>query len=231
MSDTLLDLSEKAAASAPLPAHARVYHDLRAQILFGELAPGEPVTIQGLCERLSAGTTPVREAIRRLCAEGALEMRGNRRICVPDLAPEALADIMLIRRTVEPELARRATKRVTSQQIEDLEIRDRELDETILRGDLHGYLRANYIFHRSIYRIAQAPVLADFADLAWLRFGPSLRVVCGRVGTTGLPDRHKEILDAMRKGDADGAAEALRRDTEQGMALIAEPTARAARFD
>ncbi len=51
---------------AKLPDHQRVYRKLRDMILFGELAPGQPVTIQGLVSTLDVGMTPVREAIRRL---------------------------------------------------------------------------------------------------------------------------------------------------------------------
>ena len=56
------------ADSAGLPTHEVVYRRLRDMILFGELAPGQPVTIQGLVERLEVGMTPVREALRRLMA-------------------------------------------------------------------------------------------------------------------------------------------------------------------
>ena len=49
---------------AKLPAHEVVYRKLRARVLFGEMAPGEAVTIQGIAEALGAGITPVREAIR-----------------------------------------------------------------------------------------------------------------------------------------------------------------------
>ena len=69
---------------------------------------------------------------------------------------------------------------------------------------------------------AGAPVTAEIVDRLWLRFGPSMRVVCGRFGTLNLPDRHAEILTALEHRDADAAAEAMRRDVAQGMKLILE---------
>ena len=51
-----------------IPAHETVYRKLRDLVLFGEIAPGQAVTIQGLTDQLDAGMTPVREAIRRLIA-------------------------------------------------------------------------------------------------------------------------------------------------------------------
>ena len=63
------DLTDKAALTAKklatkVPTHELTYVRLRDMILFGQLAPGQPVTIQGLIAELGAGMTPVREAIR-----------------------------------------------------------------------------------------------------------------------------------------------------------------------
>ena len=63
-----------------IPEHEAIYLRVRDAIMFGELVPGQSVTIQGLTETIGAGMTPVREAIRRLTSEGALLALGNRRI-------------------------------------------------------------------------------------------------------------------------------------------------------
>jgi DNA-binding GntR family transcriptional regulator len=55
------------------------------------------------------------------------------------------------------------------------------------------------------------------AQSLWLRFGPSLRVVCARFGTESLPDRHGEALAAMRAGDALALGQAIRNDIAQGV--------------
>lgn len=207
---------------ARLPAHEIVYRKLREQILFGEIAPGEPVTIQGLTARLDAGMTPVREAIRRLTAEGALKFLGNRRVIVPHLTAENIEEIIIARQCLEGELGRRASGHVNSDNLKDLMALDRELDSAITRGDLQAYLEFNYRFHALIYSMAEAPILADLAEGLWLRFGPSLRVVCGRVGTQNLPDKHKDLLAALQAGDAEGAAKASLEDMMQGMEQVRE---------
>ncbi|MEM6657636.1 MAG: GntR family transcriptional regulator, partial [Pseudomonadota bacterium] len=68
---------------------------------------------------------------------------------------------------------------------------------------------------------ADALILSDLVERLWLRFGPSLRVVCGRFGTQSLPDRHKDIIAALRDRDAEKAALATAQDIEQGMELMA----------
>ncbi len=206
--------------AAKPPAHQTVYQTLREQILFGELAPGQAVTIQGLVANLGAGMTPVREAIRRLTAEGALEFQGNRRVCVPILSIANIEELIFARQAIEPELAHRATQRATVEVLDILEEIDEKLDSAISRGDVGAYLKQNYAFHSKLYAVADSPILTEMADGLWLRYGPSLRVVCGRMGTQNLPDRHKETLDAMRDGDAKAAARAIREDVMQGMEQI-----------
>ncbi|MDO6479758.1 GntR family transcriptional regulator [Shimia thalassica] len=203
-----------------IPAHQQVYFKLREQILFGELAPGQPVTIQGLVENLDAGMTPVREAIRRLTAEGALEFQGNRRVTVPTPTPGGIEELIYARQAIEPELVRRAAKIITADDIESLTKIDNDLDAAITRGDVGAYLRHNYAFHAKLYAVAQSPILTEIADGLWLRFGPSLRVVCGRIGTQNLPDEHKETLQALSDGDGARAAEAIRQDVMQGMQQV-----------
>lgn len=203
-----------------LPAHEVIYRQLRDLVLFGDLAPGQAVTIQGLSERLVAGMTPVREAIRRLIAEGALEFQGNRRVSVPLLTADNISELIYARQWLDPYLTLRATERASLEDLDWLAELDDELDRAILRGDLRVYLELNYRFHKRLYEIAQAPILADVADGLWLRFGPSLRVVCGRMGTQNLPDKHKDMLAAMHARDAEAAARAIREDVIQGMEQV-----------
>lgn len=199
------------------PAHQQVYRQLRDLILFGEMAPGQAVTIQGLVAQLGAGMTPVREAIRRLTAEGALEFQGNRRVSVPLLSAANISELIFARQAIEPQLTVLATQRATSRDIAELTAIDLLLDEAIASGDVRAYLEQNYRFHSKLYAIADAPILAELSDGLWLRYGPSLRVVCGRMGTQNLPDQHKETLVAMRAKDAEAAAQAIRDDVIQGM--------------
>lgn len=203
-----------------LPAHELIYRQLRDQVLFGDLAPGQAVTIQGLTDSLGAGMTPVREAIRRLIAEGALEFQGNRRVSVPVLSADNISELILARQWLDPHLTLRATERASLKDLDALTVLDESLDHAIASGDLRGYLELNYRFHQTIYRIAAAPILAEMAEGLWLRFGPSLRVVCGRIGTQNLPDKHKDMLASMHARDAETAAKAIRDDVIQGMEQV-----------
>lgn len=203
-----------------IPTHEVIYTRLRDMILFGMLEPGQPVTIQGLTAGLDAGMTPVREAIRRLAAEGALLPQGNRRVAVPRLSASDIDQIAFARLSIEPHLAALAAPAITPGLIARLEKIDAEVDASIRADDVPSYLESNHAFHFAIYEAAGAGVLLDIARSLWLRFGPSLRVVSSRSGATELPDSHKEALAAMRSGDAAGLSRAIARDIGQGIEQV-----------
>lgn len=200
-----------------IPSHEVTYARLRDMILYGHLAPGAPVTIQGLIAELDAGMTPVREAIRRLTAEGALLPQGNRRVAVPELSAELLEQVAFARLAIEPKLAELAAPKLTGAQIERLEAIDGAVNRAIAVGNLPDYLAANHAFHFALYEAAEAPVLLDLARSLWLRAGPSLRAVIDRYGREAAPDLHREALAAMRAGDAKALARAIMEDIQQGV--------------
>jgi DNA-binding GntR family transcriptional regulator len=212
------------------PAHQLAYLRLREMVLFGDLPPGAAVTIEGLVARLELGMTPVREAIRRLIAEGALTLLGNRRVCVPRLSAAAVSDLGYARTAIETRLAQQAMARSDDGLIAQLQTTDHALDRAIAAGDIPAYLRLNHDFHFQLYARAGSDVLMGVAASLWLQVGPSLRVVChgpegtGALGADGLPlhqpDNHKRALDALATGNAPALAAAIADDIAQGVANI-----------
>lgn len=208
------------ATPAKQPEHQIVYQRLREMILCGELEPGQAVTIQGLIGTLGAGMTPVREAIRRLTSEGALEFQGNRRVSVPVLTLPQLDELAFARLALEPQLAFWGAEKVSTEQIARLTEIDNEVNHAIARGDVKAYLTKNHQFHAELYAASGATIMISIADTLWLRMGPSLRVMCGRFGTSNLPDMHEDALSALRDGDAARVRDAIHADIAQGFDQI-----------
>lgn len=203
-----------------LPTHEVIYRRIRDMVLFGDLAPGQPVTLHGLTGSLGVSTTPVREAVRRLTAEGALEHRGKRRVGVPVLDGARLDELEYARLAIEPRMAELACKYLTGKDIDALEDIDDALNAAILAGHALDYIRLNHDFHFTLYRHSGAQILLTLADSLWLRFGPLSRVICGRFGTGRMADRHEEAVAALRAGDAAAAGRAIAADIRQGFALM-----------
>lgn len=204
-----------------IPEHEAIYIRLRNMVLFGELAPGQAVTILGLRDTLGAGMTPVREAIRRLTAEGALERADNRRVRVPYMTADALDELYFARIALEPRLARIAAERHGPALADSLQVIDQTLDQAILSGDIRGYLEYNYKFHFCLYEAAGAEVLLRLVASLWLRIGPSLRIMGGRTGTRHLPDKHAAAIAAIRANAPHQVEQLIEEDLRQGMDQVA----------
>ncbi len=200
-----------------MPDHEKAYRALRDMILYGELMPGQAVTIQGLVETLGMGMTPIREAIRRLTSQGALAFKGNRRVWVPLLSVSEWDEIAFVRLSVEPRLAYMSVENMKDSDVQRLKSIDDNLNQAIADGDVRGYLEWNTVFHKELYALSGAGVLISIADMLWLRGGPSLRVLLGRYGTANLPDKHAEALEAMRARDGTALAAAIAADITQGI--------------
>lgn len=214
--------SSSAPSKAGKPAHEIAYQEIKKRILYGEFSPGRPVTLQGIADDLKLSLTPIRESVRRLIAERALEFHGNRRISVPEMSYERLEEIYAIRLLLEPELAFRAAGHTTSKKTDELEEIDSRLDDAIAAGDVRKYLEYNFQFHETLYNLKHSEVFFPVVESLWLQFGPSLRVVSGRYGASGFSDQHKRVISGLRNNDPEAVRMAVREDIDQGLKLITE---------
>ncbi len=210
----------RARKCAKLPAHETVYRRIRDKILFGDLAPGQSVTIQGLEAEFGVSMTPVREAIRRLTAEGALQFQGNRRVLVPRIDAAGFAELTFARSEIEPRLAQMAARRMTPETIQQLRAIDDDLNLSIETGDVKGYMRHNHRFHFTLYGQAHSRILLPMAEALWLQFGPLYRIISGKYGTANLEDQHDEALLALAANDENATAKAILEDISQGFEIV-----------
>lgn len=207
--------------AADLPTHERAYRALRTRILHGELAPGQAVTLRGMAEALGVSVTPVREAVRRLIAERALEMTPTGRVLAPVLDRAALGALCTARALLEPELAVRAIPHVDDKLLTRLHNIDVLLEMALKTGQPEQYVRTNTAFHAALYAAAGAPALLALVESVWLQLNPAMRVLTGRAGTAALADHHAEAMVALAARDADALRAAIRADVAQAQALLA----------
>jgi DNA-binding GntR family transcriptional regulator len=205
---------------APPPVHDRVYAALRAAIMTGRVVPGRGVTLRGLAAELGTSPMPVREAIRRLSAERALEVRANRRVYVPTMTRERCEDIRAARLLLEPVLAERALAGIDARRLSAIRAEDDAVGAALAAGDVETYMAANRTFHFLIYDAMPAPVMRPLVESLWLQFGPFMRIVHARLGPSVAVDHHEEAIAAIAAGEADALKRAIADDIRAGMALI-----------
>lgn len=212
--------AEPAGGSDDIPIHEQVFRELRRQILFGGFLPGRAITLRGLASSLGVSPMPVREAVRRLIAERALELHGNRRVSIPAMTPDKFSQIAFARSVLEPELAARALPSFGSRELRRLREIDAKVDRSMKAGDLEGYMRANHAFHFTIYRLSGADTLLALVESVWLQFGPFMRTVYGRYGTSNLDDQHRRAIAAIAANNEKELRDAIDEDIRQGFQFI-----------
>ena len=97
---------DETAAGDDAPLHDRVYRSLRDALITGRIVPGRAVTLRGLAQSLGVSPMPVREAIRRVSAEGGLVVGPNRRVWVPAMDADRFDELVAARSLLEPMRAR-----------------------------------------------------------------------------------------------------------------------------
>ena len=205
------------ARPSDLAAHERLYRALRVQVMHGELAPGQALTIRGIGASFGVSMTPAREAVRRLVAEGALTLSSSGRISTPALSNERIEELAAIRALLEPELASRALPRAHMALIERLQTINASNAEAVAKHDAVAYIRTNLEFHRTLYLRAQAPAMLAMVETVWLQLGPTMRAVYGRLKRSEAPPHHRMIIAALKAGDEPSLRLALRTDVTQGL--------------
>jgi DNA-binding GntR family transcriptional regulator len=200
--------------------NSAVYAELRQRLVTGRMAPGHELSTRSIAAELGVSQTPVRDALSRLAAEGAVSIRSKRRVRVPPMTSERFDDLLNCRVTLETEAAILALPHLTAQHVDELRKIDAELDAAIAKGDPDAYMSANYRFHFTLYRASGRATLIQLIETVWLQFGPFMRVVYGRLGNAHLHDNHQAAITAILAKDADALRAAITADITDGMALI-----------
>ena len=199
----------------------RVYRQIKAMIINGEIEPGEAVTIQSLSDAFQVSAMPVREALRRLMAEQALTVLTGRSVGVPPLSPERLADLRRVRGEIEGVAIRWAAEKMTPTELRELTCLVAMMEEAEARSDSKLYVSANHHFHFRIYRLAGSPTLLAMIESLWLQISPYFHVLRGSGNWHSANVAHRRILEALAKGDGPTAAVALRRDIDDAATILA----------
>jgi DNA-binding GntR family transcriptional regulator len=206
-------------AGGPL-LHASVYEELRRRLITGKIVPGVGLSTRGLALELGVSQMPVRDALSRLSAEGAVVIRSKRKIEVPPMTPDRFADLLACRLLLEPDAAVSALPHLDAAAIRRLRKIDADLDRAIEPGDVIAYMECNFAFHFGLYRANGRAILNRLIETLWLQFGPFMRTVYGYYGAVKLVDQHRLALDALEAGDATALWRAIASDISDGMGLI-----------
>jgi len=192
----------------------KAYNYVRQRTLHGIYGAGIRITEQEIADATGVSRTPVREALRRLQAEGLLELVPNQGAAVTEWSLDTITDIFELRGLLEPYGAARAAERITAPEIKELkELAQKQYDESVRRAS--GYIKRignlNSLFHRALQEfsgnarlVAMLPALID-APLVMKTFARYEEVELVRSAS-----HHLEIVSALEARDALWASSVMR---------------------
>jgi DNA-binding GntR family transcriptional regulator len=189
------------------PEHGvSVYELLREDIISGRLRSNERLKVADLAAQYSTSTNPVREALQQLRGEGFVVIEPNRGARVRDIDEDFVRDIIEIEMLIEPALTRWYVSIVTDADIAELEAVQDEIEALNFADQWrHGLLDTR--FHQLIYDRHYNRHAAEL----WWKHREILRAISRRYPTSlsrrvAVLQEHRELIDCIRRQDADGAA-------------------------
>jgi GntR family colanic acid and biofilm gene transcriptional regulator len=189
----------------------QVYGSLRLGMMRGAIQPGARLTIRTLSEELGVSPTPVREALKRLDADGALASHNKSAFIVYEPNRRQFEELFEIRLSLECQAIRRATEHVGPADIERLR-RINQGYRTVVEADrrtVPDILAENFRFHFEIYKLSGSATLVSLIETLWLRIGPTLHRYTPADGNLSF---HSQMIEALELKDPEMAVQALQND-------------------
>jgi DNA-binding GntR family transcriptional regulator len=193
----------------------QIYDRLRQGLVSGAYRPGEALSSRVLAELLGVSAMPVREALTRLTAEGALELTSSRTLRVRILTAEDFDELTAIRLSLEPMAAFRAAKQAGAAERKAADKCYTATCRAAESGVIDAYLTTNAEFHRAIYAAAGWPILSGAIERLWMIVGPSIRACVPDARHIGVSmQAHAAARVALHARDGIALARAITEDIQ-----------------
>lgn len=194
------------------PVSASAYRLIRDAILHGRLAPGTRINEVELAQAWSISRTPVRDALRRLEAEGLVEAVLGRGMVVPSLGRADVDELYELREVLEGLAARRAAERATSEFAARLNTYLKAYGTALKQGDVDRLLAVDDDFHTSVAGMSGNGRLERAIDTIRVQIHPIRLRVIGVKGRPAKSFREMAKLTAAIRARAAVRAEAAMRE-------------------
>lgn len=199
----------------------RVYSSLREDILFNRLPPGAPLAETAVAAALNVSRGPVREALRRLDAEGLVTVTPRRGAVVSSFTPEEFLDAYRVREALEVLAIRLATLHLSEANLTELERLHEDMLGYAEAEDIDGFFTANAAFHATFVNASQNKKLQEiYRPLVNQMRRYRLSSLSLRGGMLRSCEEHGNILEAVKQKNADEAARLLRAHIQVPQAIL-----------
>lgn len=188
-----------------------VYARLREDILSGHLEPGKWVRQDAVAREMQISKIPIREALRRLEADGYVSFEPNRGARVTELFIEELQELYVERSALEAFGARKALPLLTHADVEALRESLVLQEQLQQQGDAGAMSKVTREFHFIIYRRSGRERLCTKIGRLWDNCGRYQRAYLDLPGgTLRTIEGHHAIVEACQNRDASALEAAMR---------------------
>jgi DNA-binding GntR family transcriptional regulator len=203
--------------------HEQVAQRLRQMLVEGQIAPGAKLNERELCEALDCSRTPLREAIKRLAAEGLVELLPHRGAVAVSMDEQSVRDTFELMAGLEALSGELAAQRITEEELAEIRAMHYEMLAAYTRQDLSAYYRLNAQIHRAINAAAKNPVLSATYD----RINARLQALRFRSNQDGAKwaaamQEHEKMIEALARRDVAAMREVLASHLQNKLAVVLE---------
>ncbi|NOC46820.1 MULTISPECIES: GntR family transcriptional regulator [unclassified Ruegeria] len=203
-----------------------IANDLRERILSGELAEGETIRQEALAEEYDVSRMPIREALKRLNAEGLVQWANNRGGSVTKHSLDEIGEIFDLRILIEVDLFRRAIPNMGPREFARCDEILKQMEASYDENDVGKWGILNYQYHSALYAASQRKLTNELLDRVNLQSDRYVRMHLSVMKQREPAKKeHRDLLRLAREGNVDKACEVLaqhiRRTKEQLLEMIA----------
>lgn len=192
-----------------------VTQQMRADIVAGEWHPGERLLEVRLADMYGVSRVPVREALRRLEAEGFLSVLPNRGATVNSLTSKEALEILSVRASLERLAVREAAAQRTDDDLDELHLVLAAARPLLVAGDAEGLAALNTRFHQALFTASKNSTAAALVAPLWSKITWSYSVRVGPERSRRSWAEHARLLRHIENGEAQAAEDELVRHLDR----------------
>lgn len=197
----------------PLTAEEEAYNFLLEAICAGRYHKGQRLVAEDIASAIGMSRMPVREAFRRLDAQGLVTLRPNRGAVVSGLDLDQLQEVFEMRSALEGLAVRVAAGKIGERQLASLERMLDEMDD--YRDESAEWVRLHRAFHEYLCSLSGRPrLMKQISALYSLIEAPMRLWLQHSEKPLSARQEHAVILEAIRSGDVDRAEAVVRQHIE-----------------
>ena len=136
----------------PATISETIYRHLKGAVVDGTLKPDEKITERKIAQVFNVSPTPVREAFRRLAAEGLLTINARREVTVISATLNEIREIFEVLRINDVQATKKAIKNLSEKDISEIKIMTGKMKVFYEKRDFPSYYGVNLKVHDVIWR-------------------------------------------------------------------------------